>query len=105
VWNNEGKSLGRTTTVGSYEPNGFGLYDMHGNVWAWCHDRDDADYYRTGPREGPPGARRGGSARVIRGGCRYSIGPNCRAADRNWSAPSFRNFDRGFRVAQDPSGP
>ena len=60
-------ALNRTTPVGSYPPNAFGLYDMHGNVWNWCNDYFDYHTYdereRVDPRGKPEGHRH-----VLRGG-------------------------------------
>src|SRR5262249_43417890 len=64
-------NLERTTPVGSYPPNGWGLYDMHGNVWEWCADWHRSDYYPRSPRQDPTGPT-GGSDRVIRGGCWFN---------------------------------
>src|SRR5262249_40165728 len=61
-----GPWLERTTTVGSYPPNGFGLYDMHGNVAEWCSDWYDKNYYSTSPKTDPKGAA-SGKYRIIRG--------------------------------------
>jgi uncharacterized protein (TIGR02996 family) len=97
----KGPYLGRTCKVGSYKPNGFGLYDMHGNVWEWCEDCFGADYYGSSPAQDPLGPSNG-SLRVFRGGCWGGSGRNCRAAYRLSSKPSFRRSFLGFRVAAAP---
>ncbi len=95
-----GVYLGRTCKVGSYPANGFGLHDMHGNVWEWCADVYDGDYYAKSPEEDPPGPAGGpGSDRVFRGGCWYENGRLCRSADRNGYAPADRRDYLGVRVA------
>jgi formylglycine-generating enzyme required for sulfatase activity/serine/threonine protein kinase len=98
-------SLNRTCKVGSYEKNRFGLYDMHGNVWEWCLDWYDKDYYRKSPPKDPPGPARpppGGSRRVFRGGSWNFRGRDCRSAIRIWNGPG--RVSVGFRVALVPSG-
>jgi formylglycine-generating enzyme required for sulfatase activity len=89
------KSSGRTHTVGLLEPNAWGLYDMHGNVWEWCSDRYGD--YPKGAVSDPSGPKEG-SYRVIRGGCWGSDAAICRSAIRYWFVPSFRS-GYGFRVA------
>jgi uncharacterized protein (TIGR02996 family) len=97
-----GPNLGRTCEVGSYPPNGFGLYDMHGNVKEWCADWYDEHYYASSPRCDPQGPVKG-AARVFRGGSRYSPGWECRSACRSRCWPDFRRDSVGFRVALVPS--
>jgi hypothetical protein len=57
-----------TALVGSYLPNGWGIYDMHGNVWEWCLDKYDIYRYKNGIVSDPVGATSGGINRVTRGG-------------------------------------
>ncbi len=96
---NAGKAvfLNRTTTVGSYPPNAFGLYDMHGNLHEWCLDKFDRDYYSRSPGEDPTGPEKGTSP-VIRGGDWYSDGRDCRSAFRYADLPEGTFYALGFRV-------
>jgi uncharacterized protein (TIGR02996 family) len=99
----QGPYLGRTTPVGSYPPNAWGLYDLHGNVRELCADWYEYAYHRQSPRRDPPGPPEG-SDRVIRGGCWAECGQDCRAAHRDWDEPAFRSEHLGFRVALVLSG-
>ncbi len=83
---------------GSKFPNAWGLFDMYGNVYEWCWDWYDRDYYNNSPTDDPTGPERA-SARVFRGGGWNSSGRHCRSAYRNIYTPDFRNSFSGFRVA------
>jgi formylglycine-generating enzyme required for sulfatase activity len=96
--------LERTCKVGSYQPNGFGLYDMHGNVWEWCSDWYATDYYGKNPKRDSQGPSEKGSDRVVRGGSWGGHGLICRSAHRISIGPSYRCSDQGFRLALFPSG-
>jgi formylglycine-generating enzyme required for sulfatase activity len=99
-----GKYLDRTTVVGSYPPNAFGLYDMHGNVWEWCSDIYDEDYYKKTPLSDPKGPQEG-KPKVIRGGAWNEYAYKCRSADRNHRWPKTNESIVGFRVVMDIEKP
>ena len=97
----KGPYLARPCPVGSYSPNAFGLYDMHGNVAEWCQDWHAESYYARSPRRDPAGPIHG-SFRVIRGGSWYSYGQHCQSALRFRCSLAFRCSYLGFRVAMVP---
>jgi formylglycine-generating enzyme required for sulfatase activity len=91
-----GPYLERTATVGSYGCNGYGLFDMHGNVWEWCSDWY-GDY--TAPAQVDPLGAAAGSGRVNRGGGWSNYARDCRSALRGRNTPGNRDDNLGFRVA------
>jgi len=103
--NPKGKYLEKITPVGSYPPNGWGLYDMHGNVWEWCMDWYGKKYYdeckNKGIVENPAGPETG-SRLVLRGGSWGNYGLRCRSANRSNFSPDDRNGDIGFRLVFVP---
>jgi formylglycine-generating enzyme required for sulfatase activity len=97
----KGPYLGKTTSVSSYSPNAWGLYDMHGNVYEWCRDLWDGSTKLLGGTN-PLGTT--GSNRVNRGGSWSGSARICRAAYRHGSIASTRNGHLGFRPALVPAG-
>ena len=92
----KGEYRERTTDVGSFPPNAFGLYDMHGNVWEWCLD-DYVDNYNNTPTDGSAVTSQSGY-KVLRGGSWSSHLRACRSADRNNLDPADRYDSYGFRL-------
>jgi len=72
---------------------------MTGNVWEWCWDRFDEDYYASSPSTNPRGPE-AGSGRVDRGGSWGFSAFNCRLAYRDWHLPTSGHFDVGFRLVR-----
>jgi len=99
-----GVFLGRTSVVGSYKPNAFGLYDMHGNVAELTADRYARHYYTDSPATDPKGPE-AGNDRVVLGGSWGTDAARCRSAFRRSNATSGKAYYFGFRIACDvPAG-
>ncbi len=97
---NFGKRYKGVIRIGSFPPNGYGLYDMAGNVWEWVSDNYGNDYYSTSPEENPEGPERS-RFKVIRGGGWHSGAMCNQTYYRNGLSPSWVDFAVGFRCARD----
>ena len=112
---NYDESVEDTTPVGQYAANGYGLYDMAGNVWEWCMDKYDEDFYRASHNSRNPVSVSGGrplawllehfkhlqGSRVLRGGGWRSTARPLRVALRGYVVPAFTSVSLGFRCVRD----
>jgi len=88
----------KTTPVGIFPPNGFGVSDLHGNVWEWCEDTYQPDYQKA-PRDGRAWIIADNKqVRVLKGGSWFVDPRNCRSAVRAWEVTAIGLKDLGFRV-------
>ncbi len=107
---NHGRYINDTNPVGQYAPNGYGLYDMAGNVWEWCLDKYDSDFYRASPKRNPFS---GGTLtkvindfinidtpRVFRGGDWATQGLFVRVDNRDAGIPMYASVFVGFRCVK-----
>jgi len=92
-----GPYLRKTTRVGVYPGNAFGLYDLHGQVWEWCLDYYEDNFYAVSPTYDPQGPT-AGTRRTVRGGAWSYAARGCRSAVRYGYGPNVRNSRFGFRV-------
>jgi sulfatase modifying factor 1 len=86
--------------IGLKKPNAFGLYDMHGNVYEWCHDYYGEDYYKQSPANDPIGPE-SGSSHVLRGGAWFFNTRDSRSALRFRGGADIRLYDTGFRLVRE----
>jgi formylglycine-generating enzyme required for sulfatase activity len=92
------KKIYEPVAVGSYKPNAFGLYDLHGNVEEWCEDwHGEYPFAVTDPK-----GSANGKYRVLRGGSFINSASRARSSSRSDFTPSLRNFTFGFRLARTP---
>ncbi len=111
------RQIDETAAVGSYAANGYGLYDMAGNVWEWCMDVYDPDFYSKSPSRNPLSTPKGpvqwnrmglkykvtnSDTVILRGGgWRNNASWDMRVANRSWASPAARFDSHGFRCARD----
>jgi formylglycine-generating enzyme required for sulfatase activity len=91
----------KTAKVGSYPPNQFGLYDMHGNVWEWCSDKYIKNLYNMNSEDADQLIARQSYCKVIRGGGWDSSPNECRSANRDWREYVQHKKNVGFRVVME----
>jgi len=87
----------RPRPAGQKLPNPWGIYDMHGNVWEWCNDFYQVDYYQTSPKKNPKGPETG-ETKVLRGGGWNSKAEDCRSSYRYNENPGYSDVCFGYDI-------
>ena len=100
AWFNDNSDL-KPHPIGSRKPNGLGIYDMSGNVWQWCSDWYNDNYYTKSPKDNPKGIP-SGFTHVVRGGSWNSPAGDIRASHRDAFVPGYKDRATGFRLVLDP---
>lgn len=101
AWYGGDFETGSTHPVGQKAPNGWGLHDVHGNVWEWGQDWYGAHYYAGSPAADPKGPQ-AGSKRVVRGGSWHQSATSWRSAFRRQYDADYRGISIGFRLVLEP---
>ncbi|MBU0481966.1 MAG: formylglycine-generating enzyme family protein [Proteobacteria bacterium] len=97
--NTRGEYRKSSVKVGSFPANSYGIHDMHGNVWEWCNDWHDENYYKDSPKSNPAGPEKG-AMRVLRGGSWFRFAGHIRSATRYKNKQPGQYADTGFRVVR-----
>jgi len=97
----KGKFRDKTVPITALLANSLGIYNMSGNLWEWCHDWYNAEYYQHSSLKNPIGPEQG-VMKVLRGGSYQDFAKHIRASFRHRIHPFYRDIDQGFRIAKTP---
>jgi len=98
MWLDDGATT--HTEIGTYRPNAFGLHEITGNVWEWCQDFHEQDFYNRSPKSNPVNSNASSLSRVSRGGGFYSVSQHARSACRVGGDPGDTSSETGVRPAR-----